>query len=327
MKPRGFALIMVIWLITFLSILAVEFCFGTRTDLNISRNLKEERELYYLAQGGIHWAIAQLIYKHDLRIKELRKTILIEEEEKESKREWVADGRIYKIPNEQGDCEVRVTAEDGKININTISDTTLRKIIGNFGLEEGLRDVVVDSILDWKDPDDFYRLNGAESEYYQSLKEPYPCKNGPLDSIEELLLIKGVTRDLFYGSKATEGWGLKDIFSVYAMGERININHASQGVLKVLFGLPEPLTQAILTSRKEKEFRNQMELLQRIPDLQPFIGEIGKGILYSSNHPYYTIESRAKGSGYRVYGIKALVKIDPREKNRYRIIQWIDRID
>lgn len=318
---------MVIWVITFLSILAVEFCFGTRTDLNISKNLKEERELYHLAQGGIHWAIAQLIYKHDQRIKELRKTILIEEEGKDAKKEWMADGRIYKIPTEQGNCEVRVTAEDGKVNINMVSDTVLRKIVGNFGLKESLRDVVVDSILDWRDPDDFYRLNGAENDYYQSLKEPYPCKNGPLDSIEELLLVKGITRDLFYGSKVTEGWGLKDIFSVYAMGERININHAPPGVLKVLLGLPQPLIETLLVARKEREFRNEMELLQRIPDLQPFMGEIRRVILYSSNHPYYTIESRAKGAGNKFYGIKALVKIDPREKNRYRIIQWIDKIE
>jgi len=326
-NPKGFALIMVIWVITFLSILAVEFCFGTRTDLNISKNLKEERELYYSARGGIHWAIAQLIYKHDQRIKELRKTILIEEEGKELKKEWMADGGVYKIPTHQGDCEVKVTAEDGKININVVSDTVLRKMVGNFGLDESVRDVVVDSILDWRDPDDFYRLNGAENDYYQSLKEPYPCKNGPLDSIEELLLIKGMTRDFFYGSKATGGWGFKDIFSVYALGERVNINHAPPVVLKVLLGLPEPLIQTLLTARKEREFRNQMELLQRIPDLSPFMGEIGRLALYSSTHPFYTIESRVKGVGNRFYGIKAIVKIDPREKDRYRIIQWFDRMD
>ena len=82
-----------------------------------------------------------------------------------------------------------------------ISEGLLRKIIGNLGLEGETRDIVVDSILDWRDPDDFYRVNGAENEYYQSLKEPYNCKNGHLDSIEEFLLIRGITPDLFYGRK------------------------------------------------------------------------------------------------------------------------------
>lgn len=325
MNSRGFALIIVIWVIALLTILAVEFCFGTRTDLNMTRNLKEETELYYLAKGGIYWAITQLIYKHDQRIKELRKNILVEEEGKELQREWMGDGRVYKIPLDQGNCELKVMGEDGKVNINTVSETKLRKIIENFGLQEDLRDVVVDSILDWRDTDDFYRLNGAENDYYQSLKEPYPCKNGPLDSIEELLLIKGVTRDLFFGSKGTEGNGLKDIFSIYAMGEMININHASPIVLKSLFGLPESLIQAILMLRKESEFRNQTELLQRIPDLSPFMGEIGRSVLYSSNFPYYTIESRASAGGNKIYAIKAVVKIDSREKSGYRIVQWIDR--
>ncbi|MGQ9509345.1 MAG: general secretion pathway protein GspK [Thermodesulfobacteriota bacterium] len=325
MNSKGVALIIVIWVIAFLSILAVEFCFGTRTDLNMMKNLKEEIELYYSAQGGIQWAIAQLIYKHDQRIKELRKAILIEEEGNDLKKEWMVDGRIYKIPLENGECEVKVMAEDGKININMVSETVLRKIIGNLGLEESLRDGIVDSILDWIDPDDFYRLNGAENDYYQSLKEPYPCKNSPLDFIEELLLIKGINKDLFFGSKSTEGIGLKDIFSVYAMGEMVNINHATPIVLKTILGLPEPIIQSILTGRKEREFRNQMELLQRVPDLSTFMGEIGRKVLYSSNHPFYTIESRVKGLENRMYGIKAVVKIDAREKNRYKIVQWIDR--
>ena len=72
--------------------------------------------------------------------------------------------------------------------------------------------------MDWRDPDDFYRLNGAENDYYHSLSEPYECKNGDLDTIEELLLVRGVTTELYYGIKKkdeegnVERVGLKDIF-------------------------------------------------------------------------------------------------------------------
>ena len=100
--------------------------------------------------------------------------------------------------------------EAGKVNINTVADATLRKMIGQLGLEGEARDVVVDSILDWRDPDDFYRINGAENDYYQSLKEPYNSKNGNLDSIEELLLVRGVTPDPLLrqeGTKKEEGEG------------------------------------------------------------------------------------------------------------------------
>jgi general secretion pathway protein K len=71
----------------------------------------------------------------------------------------------------------------------------------NLGVEGEARDIIVDSILDWRDADDFYRIHGAENDYYQSLKEPYRCKNGNFDSIEELLLVRGITPALFYGRK------------------------------------------------------------------------------------------------------------------------------
>ena len=66
-------------------------------------------------------------------------------------------------------------------------------------------DIIVDSILDWIDTDDLHRLNGAESDYYQSLPNPYKAKNGRLDTLEELLLIKGMSPDILFGTKEQKG--------------------------------------------------------------------------------------------------------------------------
>ena len=63
-----------------------------------------------------------------------------------------------------------------------------------------MTDDVANSILDWLDPDDTPRSDGAEDDYYSSLPNPYHCKNGPLDSLEELLLVKGVTPHMLYGN-------------------------------------------------------------------------------------------------------------------------------
>jgi general secretion pathway protein K len=193
--------------------------------------------------------------------------------------------------------------------------------------------------LDWRDPDDFFRVNGAEESYYQSLKEPYHCKNAPLDSIEELLLIRGVNRALFYGrkdvKKGEEGEkvvqaGLKDIFSIYSPGVQIDINSATPVVLRVVLGIGEGLSQKVIKAREEKAFDNQLDLLLRIPELKPFIeGDPEKQslILYGRSimTPYYTVESRAKSKeGESIRGIKAIIKIDPRGKEGYKIIQWVD---
>jgi general secretion pathway protein K len=326
---------MVLWVIAILSVIVLEFSFAMRTEVNIAKNFKEETQLYAIAEGGAQRAIAELIYKHDTRVQQKRKTQKAEEVPPE-KREWMTDGRLYSLPFDQGKCEVKITSEAGKVNINIVSEATLRKIIGQLGLEAEARDIVVDSILDWRDPDDFYRVNGAENDYYRSLKEPYDCKNGNLDSIEELLLIRGITSDLFYGRKGTkkegesgkiEGIGLRDLFSIYSSGEQIDINSAPLPVLRVVLGIPSEVAQSIITAREEKGFQNQVELLQKVPELSPFIGGIAGLIVYSSRTSYYTIESKGKGKeGGAIRGLKTIVKIDRQEKAGYKIIQWIDTL-
>ncbi len=106
-NSRGIALIMVLWVVAILSVMAFEFCFAMRTEVNVAKNYKEEMQLYAMAEGGIHRAIAELIYKHDSRIQQMRKNFIIEEIPPE-KREWVADGRPYAFPFEQGTCEIRL---------------------------------------------------------------------------------------------------------------------------------------------------------------------------------------------------------------------------
>ena len=59
---------------------------------------------------------------------------------------------------------------------------------------------IANAIIDWMDPDSDARPGGAENDYYSGLSPAYRCKNGPIDSIDELLLVKGVTSDLLYGA-------------------------------------------------------------------------------------------------------------------------------
>jgi general secretion pathway protein K len=332
---KGVALIMVLWIIAILSVIAFEFSYAMRTEVKIAKNFQEELQLYGLATGGVQRAIAELVYKNDLRVQNKRKVLKSEELPPESK-EWIADGRTYPLTFDQGICEVKIMGESGKININLVSESSLRKIITNLGIEGESRDIIVDSILDWRDADDFYRIHGAENDYYKSLPEPYECKNGSLDSIEELLLVRGITQEMFFGKKDKRvkeeeekekgnRSGLKDIFSVYALGEQIDINNAPLEVLRFALGIPGEIARNIIKAREEKNFENQRDLLQRVPELGSFLGEIGRFILFRTTRPYYTIEAQARGKeGKSVRGIKVIIKIDPREKEGYKIIQWLD---
>ena len=195
LNEKGVALIMVLWIIAILSVIAFEFSYAMRTEVKIVKNFQEELQLYALAEGGVERAIAELVYKHDPRVQNKRR-ILKSKDFPSEKKEWVTDGRGYPLTFELGVCEVRVRGEAGKININLVSGMLLRKIITNLGVEGEAEDIVVDSLLDWRDPDDLYRLNGAENDYYQSLPEPYECKNGNLDSNQSRIPVE-YQRSLF----------------------------------------------------------------------------------------------------------------------------------
>lgn len=95
-----------------------------------------------------------------------------------------------------------VTDECGKINLNTLMklDSSGQKAHDILMMLPNMTEDVANSILDWLDADDDPRNDGAESDYYSSLNPPYRAKNGPLDSLEELLLVKGVTPQLLFGN-------------------------------------------------------------------------------------------------------------------------------
>jgi hypothetical protein len=67
---------------------------------------------------------------------------------------------------------------------------------------------VADAILDWLDPDDTPRDSGAEVDYYSGLSPPYAPKNGPVDTVEELLLVRGVTPQLLFGVDSNHNFHL-----------------------------------------------------------------------------------------------------------------------
>ena len=95
-----------------------------------------------------------------------------------------------------------VIDEGGKMNINALFKLdSSGKVLNNFLMTlPNMTQDVADAIVDWIDPDDDTTGNGAESDYYSGLSPSYQAKNGPLDSVEELLLVKGVTPQLLFGN-------------------------------------------------------------------------------------------------------------------------------
>lgn len=92
--------------------------------------------------------------------------------------------------------------EAGRINLNALMQLdSSGKILHDVLMKlPNMTEEIANSIIDWIDPDENVRSGGAESQYYAARTPPYRCKNAPLDSIEELLLVKGITPELLFGS-------------------------------------------------------------------------------------------------------------------------------
>jgi len=104
---------------------------------------------------------------------------------------------------------------------------------GGFAVENELQArQLIDALIDWLDGDDKESDYGAEHPYYRSLQPPYDCKNGAVEYIEELLLVKGMTPQLLFGSATTEA--LAPFLTVYGDDGRMNINTAPRRLIKSL---------------------------------------------------------------------------------------------
>ena len=96
-----------------------------------------------------------------------------------------------------------ITDESAKLNLNTATAAQMLKLVSRAVGENDQIDpqAIVDAIIDWRDSDanPSGEDAGTEGDYYRSLDKPYRVKNGPFDTVEELLLIKGVTPAVLYG--------------------------------------------------------------------------------------------------------------------------------
>ena len=333
---------MVLFVLVFLSVIVMEFCFTIRMEATVTRNFKEGEEAYFCAQAGLNKAIIELMKaKSAVKKAEASKATLVEGEEAQEEEEWRPRDTPYQFSLGDRECEILISDEGGKININTAGDSLLRKLIEEgCGLEGSERDTIVDSILDWRDPDHDHRLNGAEDDYYKSLPEPYEARDGNFVVTEELLLVKGVTEEVFYGTgkkgktsaqsevQREEGAeeklrigpvkGLSELVTVYSDSKQININSAPYDLLMILPGMTSETATKIIELRAEKELVSGDARLSDIPNY----AQIAPYITFASS-PFYniTVTGKVKDSPLKKV-LKSVVRIDKGGKGKYEVVYF-----
>jgi general secretion pathway protein K len=315
---RGVALIVVLWIFIFLFVVAFEFSTAAREEASAAHRFNEETEGYYLAVAGFERGLYDFLNQQGGAAAQ-----------QQAQKNDAFDGAWREHTLGAGAFRVRLVDEGGKININRVSAETLRRIFTNLGIDGARRDALVDAIMDWRDEDELHRANGAENDYYAALAPGYTAKNGPLDSVDDLLWIKGITRELFFGhSESTgaapdppRGIALRDIFTIDSPIDRVNLRTAAAEVIHALMGIPLERCRGFVEERKKLSDKTLAELL---PLLGISAGDAALQLFIFTNPSIIAVESEGRASEARApRRVKGIVRLGGAQG--FELLRWLDR--
>ena len=283
---RGSVLVGLLWCLAVLSVVVIGVLHTARMDLLVVKNYGDRIQAHYLALAGIEKAKALLYQDARERSRSGRHHSGALYDAPEQFRD-VAFGRgqfrVFRRGREDegGGTLYGISDEESRLNVNVASADELGQLYG-------MTPDVVAAILDWRDEDNTVTPGGAEIEYYAALQPPYQPRNGPLQTVRELLIVRGISRELLLGSAAPSngllaseaeqpdessldslnaGWAglltvdssVKDITA--SGGERVNIQTADERSLTGVRGITSDIARAIVAYRGQNQFKTIADLL------------------------------------------------------------------
>lgn len=341
---KGIALIIVMIVITVLSIMAGGFAYSMKVETRLARNASFDTEMEWLGRSGVE--LARYVLGQQKNIPNEPYDAL--------NQKWaggvgptnglLSDITLENVPLGNGIITVKITDMERKFNINVADEPMLIQALTLIGVDASEIGPIVNSILDWRDPDDDTRPNGTESDYYQNLEPPYVAKNGPLDDIAELLLIRNVTPEIYYGphytgapspapirqkqfgfSKSLQeqaqnlyAVGLVDLFCTFS-SRFLNINTASATTLQLIPGIDENVANEIIARRAGPDGQEGTE------DDMPF-RTIGELMTVPGMHPQtMVLISRICSTQSTTFEVKVDVQLDQRKRTFVAILRRLDQ--
>lgn len=317
----GIVLVALLWVFIALTAIALSFARESRVETIAVRNAQSLEEAYYIARAGVWETIYRMAYE---RFATQTQQSGIEDEP------TALELGTFTGSFGGGQFQVHIQDESGKLDLNSATEDQLLSLMLTIGIPEAEASTITASILDWIDTDDEQRMNGAENDYYQSLDIPYSAKNGRFDTTEELLLVRGVTPEYFYGrpERYEDGsigyqYGLSRCLTVYSNSSRsqINVNYAPLSVLMSIPGINLGIAERIIANRP---YENTGEISDAIP------GSLSsETIQYLSTQltDIYTLNVEARAGNSKVKRvIRAVVRLDRSHRNLHQILYWNENV-
>jgi general secretion pathway protein K len=273
---RGAALVLALLVIALLMTLVLEFDRSVRLEHRAAGNYRDGTAAFYLAKAGL--AEGRALLTADL---------LTGEQSDNLTEAWALPGET---PLGAGVMRVSIIDEERFFPINSLVSNNIVNVDRVTQFQRLLRELEIDdrladAVIDWLDQNDTALPDGAESDYYALLPTPYRAHNGPIDSLEELRLIKGVTDDI-YARLAPHLTSLQsgNIFL-------INLNTADPIVLGALDqDLTPDLVRRLIAERP----------IESLPELDAILGSGGFAALRSTasvTSDFFTIEAEGIVNG------------------------------
>lgn len=240
-NDSGIIIVVTLWMLIILTLLAVGIGYRNSIGIKLGRYNIDRLKTYYIAKAGLLVAFERM--QKDTNDYDTLYECGFELKDNETPEDIFKDIELsegfYTISYEQNlDGNKRIiyglSDEQGKINLNAITINNkeiLESLLIFLEVDTETAKIIASSVVDWRDTDsDVTNLDyGAEDDYYMGLEKSYYCKNSNFESAEELLLVKGMTKEIF--SK------IKDYITVFpltAASLKINVNTASYLVLLAL---------------------------------------------------------------------------------------------
>lgn len=331
-------MIVVLWVIGMLSLFVMTFAFDMHVEARITSSWRKKLKAEYLARAGLELARMILTETSDPEINHPDPAAYLTKGSDEKARGAalsLARGGIADLTRElgEGTLSLIIRPENARINLNSIIILNDRQrtcelwqpLFESAGVPWDAWDGLIDCLFDWVDQDEMTHLNGAESSYYETLPQPYQSKNAAIDTVDELILIKGFNEKL-PDSEQTIYEALSKFLTTYATDQKININAVDRNTLIGFLGLDVYLADEIIAQRQgpdrrdgtddDMPFKDLADLLTRVPALPQ---DIGRHVAFTAKGRF-TIQSRGK-VGDVEHSVACVVSL---EEQKITILKWME---
>ena len=313
-NQKGGALLAVLWLTAALMAIAFSVANTVRGETERTGTASEGIRTYYLATGSIDRALLYLRWGPQYRNPD------------GTAKFWEPGMSRFRFTFPSGVSTVELIPESSKLSLYAARPEEFTRLMINLGVVPEQAQEISAAIIDWRTP----ALTGPFDEFYLSRTPSFRARHASFEELEELLLVKGMTPEIFYGSFMRDPQGrlyprsgLKDCVSVYGVGGPVDINSADPAVLATL-GLPPEAIAAIVDRRRATPFKTTLELAGLTQGAAAGRLTVGGGSIYTLRA---TAQLRLPTGGFSDLRrtVSALVKFrEPGYNPPMEVLRWYD---